>query len=750
MGKIWEDLEQAIQKKYQLRENEWVQVSVSKRGKVHVTIVSDSDIKSADIRKLLEEEFEKRQDNYQIGFINIYSTEQAEELHIEKLRKRDDYISWSDALYADEDVKSDKTEAQVISFYSYKGGVGRTIALIETAYNLTKKGKRVLLLDLDVEAPSLHNIFREQVNDEVNGAKCGIIEYLYKKVVQGSEEIQINDIFCSLQLKNVSGEIFVMPALKVMNKDYVYQIERLQTQQIQEKDIFSEIFAYVKKTLNVDIIMIDTRAGFNQWGSLSLLTLSNQVIFVAYPNDENIEGLNMALQLMQNIGKKRYAVAMSKVVVSEEGVNKAKSLFEKLNVPQEDLIPIYYKQEIALSNCYPIESDNILSAYKDLSDYILNNEKIERNQKFLINGMKEKMLRELFQEKKALITLSFVRNFRNQNAIMLLKYHYKEELHGLRNGSSVITYRRRENAFIPATIYTVVNDENDVEYKEILKTPDGDIESVGIKLILLMTKKLNEKTKWWKGETSEITKISQLLQGLSYQVEDKPVLIRAEVDGPLVRASKADGAFITTDELHLVINITSDMLMEDSELVLDNIRGLLSFFNKEIEEIQFSFMVQEQVWEEYPELSSVFKGNLIEADVTMDDIKNFILANIKEETFLPFMQYIKASQQVIESGQDYAIEDFFEEMDDEENIDIILGIRKDVKMYSQSVVEYLHEFLRKHKTIKYTDLLDMLKQAAEKELEDPDEQFQDRLISFSKLQQELDRVSGCDKMINRL
>ena len=105
---------------------------------------------------------------------------------------------------------------------------------------------------------------------------------------------------------------------------------------------------------------------------------------------------------------------------------------------------------------------------------------------------------------------------------------------------------------------------------------------------------------------------------------------------------------------------------------------------------------------------------------------------------------------MIESGQDYAIEDFFEEMDEEENIDIILGIRKDVKMYSQSVVEYLHEFLRKHKTIKYTDLLDMLKQAAEKELEDPDEQFQDHLISFSKLQQELDRVSGCDKIINRL
>lgn len=158
--------------------------------------------------------------------------EQAEELHIEKVRKKDDYLSWSDALYADTITKENHAETQVISFYSYKGGVGRTIALIETAYNLAEAGKRVLLLDLDVEAPSLHNIFYEKVNDEISGVKYGIIEYLYRKVVQGSGDTQINNIFCSLQLKNVLGEIFVMPALKFMNKDYVYQIERLQAQQI--------------------------------------------------------------------------------------------------------------------------------------------------------------------------------------------------------------------------------------------------------------------------------------------------------------------------------------------------------------------------------------------------------------------------------------------------------------------------------------------------------------------------------------
>lgn len=303
MGRIWEELERKIQEAYQLTDPEWVQVDVSKRGKIHVTLVSDSDVKKADLRKLIQEELEQRQESYQIGFLDIYSVKRAEEFHIEKQRKREDYFSWADALHADGEIQEKTSDLQVISFYSYKGGVGRTIALIETAYNLVLEGKRVLLLDLDIEAPSLHNIFSKKVNDEINGVKYGIIEYLYKKVVQKSEDVELHDIFCSLQLENVAGEMFVIPALKKMNKEYIYQIERLQTQQIQEKDVFSEVFDFVQKALGVDTILIDTRAGFNQWGSLSLLTLSNQVIFVAYPNAENIEGLNVALELMRNIGQ---------------------------------------------------------------------------------------------------------------------------------------------------------------------------------------------------------------------------------------------------------------------------------------------------------------------------------------------------------------------------------------------------------------------------------------------------------------
>ena len=192
-----------------------------------------------------------------------------------------------------------------------------------------------------------------------------------------------------------------------------------------------------------------------------------------------------------------------------------------------------------------------------------------------------------------------------------------------------------------------------------------------------------------------------------------------------------------------MINIKEEMLQENAEQVMENIRGVISFFNKDREEIQFNFIVHEQVWEKYSEFFSIFKGNMIETNVTVRDIKNFIIENIDEKEFLPFMQNINALHQVTESRSEDNMEDLWDDMENddfEEIIDVILGIREDVKMYSRSVVRYLYQFLQKHKEVKYSDLLEVLKRAAERELNDPDEQYPDRLISFSKLKQELERL----------
>jgi len=49
----------------------------------------------------------------------------------------------------------------IITFYSFKGGVGRTMALANIAVLLVRKKKRVLAVDWDLEAPGLDKYFRD-------------------------------------------------------------------------------------------------------------------------------------------------------------------------------------------------------------------------------------------------------------------------------------------------------------------------------------------------------------------------------------------------------------------------------------------------------------------------------------------------------------------------------------------------------------------------------------------------------------
>lgn len=88
MVRIWEKLEQKIKQEYELAEGEWVQVDVSKRGKIHVTLVTDLDVTKENLKNLLEKEIEPYSQKYQIGFLDIYSVKQSVEFHLTKQSKK--------------------------------------------------------------------------------------------------------------------------------------------------------------------------------------------------------------------------------------------------------------------------------------------------------------------------------------------------------------------------------------------------------------------------------------------------------------------------------------------------------------------------------------------------------------------------------------------------------------------------------------------------------------------------------------
>src|SRR5438045_3972274 len=63
----------------------------------------------------------------------------------------------------------------IVTFYSYKGGVGRSMSLANIAFELAKRNKKVLMVDWDLEAPGLERYFNNFI---INRSSDGLLQLL--------------------------------------------------------------------------------------------------------------------------------------------------------------------------------------------------------------------------------------------------------------------------------------------------------------------------------------------------------------------------------------------------------------------------------------------------------------------------------------------------------------------------------------------------------------------------------------------
>jgi hypothetical protein len=75
-------------------------------------------------------------------------------------------------------LSSENASGKIITFYSYKGGTGRSMALANVAWVLASNGRRVLAVDWDLEAPGLHRYFYPFLVDRELTSSDGVIDLL--------------------------------------------------------------------------------------------------------------------------------------------------------------------------------------------------------------------------------------------------------------------------------------------------------------------------------------------------------------------------------------------------------------------------------------------------------------------------------------------------------------------------------------------------------------------------------------------
>lgn len=75
-------------------------------------------------------------------------------------------------------------KSQVTTFYSYKGGSGRSMTLANVAWALASNDERVLAIDWDLEEPGLHRYFHPFLSDPDQGESNGLIDRVWDYIEQ--------------------------------------------------------------------------------------------------------------------------------------------------------------------------------------------------------------------------------------------------------------------------------------------------------------------------------------------------------------------------------------------------------------------------------------------------------------------------------------------------------------------------------------------------------------------------------------
>jgi len=245
--------------------------------------------------------------------------------------------------------------AKFVAFYSFKGGVGRSMALINTAGILVGRGFRVLVIDLDLEAPGLSylNPSEPDAPAKPNGpdSRSGFVDLLFDAKQHGQNADLFTRSVEQLEagytqpyvvpddlLEWRDGSLRIMPAGK-LDGQYVQRLDELNLHGLYEGGLGEPLIRAFKKRFaeagRYDFVLVDSRTGFSDEAGICTRDLADHLMILSGLNHQNIQGTCQFLRSLRlaTDGRKTFQIILSPVPNGEDALvdqreETAKSAFE--------------------------------------------------------------------------------------------------------------------------------------------------------------------------------------------------------------------------------------------------------------------------------------------------------------------------------------------------------------------------------------------------------------------------------------
>ncbi len=178
---------------------------------------------------------------------------------------------------------------KTIAFHSYKGGTGKTTIAANLSTLLVSKGFNVLLIDMDVYAPSLHVYFNSKPDRWINNYLLDNLEFT--DVVYDCTHV-IKD-FSSVTSPSSSGKKHGVFNVVFSNpkKEEITSLD-IQNKNASKSQMLKKMLFLREKTnpdIEYDFIILDTSPGIRHW-SINSLAIADIVILSLKMDHIDVEG----------------------------------------------------------------------------------------------------------------------------------------------------------------------------------------------------------------------------------------------------------------------------------------------------------------------------------------------------------------------------------------------------------------------------------------------------------------------------
>jgi MinD-like ATPase involved in chromosome partitioning or flagellar assembly len=188
--------------------------------------------------------------------------------------------------------------SKIVSIHSFRGGTGKSNTTANTAVLMAAEGKRVGVIDTDIQSPGIHVLFGMDETD----IKYSLNDYLWGKC---DIEEAAYDVTSFLNTP-IKGRVFLIPSsikageiARVLREGY-------------DIGLLNDGFQDLIEKLNLDVLVIDTHPGLNEETLLSI-AISDVLVIILRPDQQDYQGTGVTVEVARKLDVPNMVLVVNKV-----------------------------------------------------------------------------------------------------------------------------------------------------------------------------------------------------------------------------------------------------------------------------------------------------------------------------------------------------------------------------------------------------------------------------------------------------